>query len=49
MSCLDVHDRENFDGPAVIIEPNKMRQPVERDVPKLVQRRIPFRMHTSYN
>jgi predicted amidohydrolase YtcJ len=46
---LDVHDHENFDRPAVIIEPDKMRQLVERDVTKLVQRRIPFRIHISYN
>jgi predicted amidohydrolase YtcJ len=47
--CLEVHDHENFDRPAVIIEPEKMRQLVERDVPKLVERRIPFRMHISYD
>lgn len=47
--CLEVHDHENFDRPAVIIEPEKMRQLVERDVAKLVQRRIPFRMHISYD
>jgi predicted amidohydrolase YtcJ len=47
--CLDVHDHENFDRPAVVIEPDKMRQLVERDVTKLVQRRIPFRMHISYD
>lgn len=46
---LDVHDHENFDRPAVIIEPDKMRQLVEQDVTKLVQRRIPFRMHISYD
>jgi predicted amidohydrolase YtcJ len=46
---LDVHDHENFDRPAVIIEPHKMRQLVEQDVTKLVQRRIPFRIHISYN
>jgi predicted amidohydrolase YtcJ len=46
---LDVHDHENFDRPAVIIEPAKMRRLVEQDVPKLVQRRIPFRMHISYD
>jgi predicted amidohydrolase YtcJ len=46
---LDVHDHENFDRPAVIIEPDKLRQLVERDVTKLVQRRIPFRIHISYN
>lgn len=46
---LDVHDHENFDRPAVIIEPGKMRELVERDVSKLVQRRTPFRMHISYD
>lgn len=45
----DVHDHENFDRPAVIIPPEKMRELVERDVAKLVQRRIPFREHISYN
>ena len=45
----DVHDHENFDRPAVIIAPEKMRRFVEEDVKKLVQRRIPFRMHISYN
>jgi predicted amidohydrolase YtcJ len=47
--CLDVHDHENFDRPAVIVEPDKMRQLVERDVTQLVQRRIPFRLHISYD
>jgi predicted amidohydrolase YtcJ len=47
--CLEVHDHENFDRPAVIIEPDKMRKLVEQDVLKLVQRRIPFRMHISYD
>lgn len=45
----EVHDHENFDRPAVIIEPEKMRRFVEQDVAKLVQRRIPFRMHITYN
>jgi predicted amidohydrolase YtcJ len=46
---LEVHDHENFDRPAVVIDPNQMRQHVEKNVIKLVQRRIPFRMHISYN
>ncbi|WP_229455738.1 amidohydrolase [Massilia sp. KIM] len=46
---LEVHDHENFDRPAVIIEPDKMRTLVERDVRKLVERRIPFRLHISYD
>ena len=45
----DEHDHENFDRPAVLIEPEKMRQLVEQDVAKLVKRRIPFRMHISYD
>ncbi|NKL36206.1 amidohydrolase [Rhizobium sophorae] len=45
----EVHDHENFDRPAVIIEPEKMRRFVEQDVTKLVQRRIPFRIHVSYD
>jgi predicted amidohydrolase YtcJ len=45
---VEVHDHENFDRPAVIIEPAKMRELVERDISKLVQRRIPFREHISY-
>jgi predicted amidohydrolase YtcJ len=46
---LDVHDHENFDKPAVIIDPEKMRQLVNQDVVKLIERRIPFRMHISYD
>ncbi|MDK2761976.1 MAG: amidohydrolase [Sphingopyxis sp.] len=46
---LEMHDHENFDRPAVIIEPAAMRSHVEQNVTKLVQRRIPFRMHISYN
>lgn len=45
----EVHDHENFDRPAVIIEPERMRRFVEHDVSKLVERRIPFRMHISYD
>ncbi|MEP9404389.1 amidohydrolase [Sphingomonas sp. VNH70] len=45
----DVHDHENFDRAAVIIAPEKMRRFVEEDVKKLIQHRIPFRMHISYN
>lgn len=46
---VEVHDHENFDRPAVIIEPEKMHQLVERDISKLVRRRIPFREHISYD
>lgn len=46
---LEVHDHENFDRPAVVIDPEQMRHHVEQNVSKLVRRRIPFRMHISYN
>jgi predicted amidohydrolase YtcJ len=46
---VELHDHETFDMPAVIIDNAKMRQYVEEDVTKLVTRRIPFRMHISYN
>jgi len=45
----ETHDHENFDRPAIVIPPEKMRKLVEQDVAKLVQRRMPFRMHISYN
>jgi predicted amidohydrolase YtcJ len=44
-----LHDHENFDKPAVIIDKDSMGQYIEEDVAKLVKRRIPFRMHLSYN
>ena len=46
---VEVHDHENFDRPTLVIEPAKMHQLVERDISKLVQRRIPFREHISYD
>jgi predicted amidohydrolase YtcJ len=45
----DVHDHENFDRPAVILDHIRIRRHVEQDIAKLVRRRIPFRMHISYN
>lgn len=44
-----LHDYENFDEPAVIINADTMRHYIEEDVNQLVRRRIPFRMHISYN
>src|SRR5205085_2322311 len=46
---VELHDHENFDMPAVIINKDSMRLYIEEDVSKLVKRRIPFRMHISYN
>ncbi|HEV7298402.1 MAG TPA: amidohydrolase [Tepidisphaeraceae bacterium] len=45
----EVHDHENFDRPAVILDPKRIRRHVVQDIAKLVKRRIPFRMHISYN
>ncbi|WP_082933892.1 amidohydrolase [Rhizobium sp. WYCCWR10014] len=45
----EVHDHENFDRPAVIIKPETMKRFVEQDVSKLVKRRVPFRLHITYN
>ena len=45
----ELHDHENFDQPAVIVDGDAMRQLTEEDVTKLVERSIPFRRHISYN
>lgn len=46
---MELHDHENFDRPAYVIDPDLMRAKIEEDITKLVQRRIPFRMHVTYN
>jgi len=46
---LELHDHENFDNPAIVINKDTMRYYIEKDVTKLVKNRIPFRMHISYN
>jgi predicted amidohydrolase YtcJ len=45
----EIHDHENFDKPAYIIDKDMMRQYAEEDVRKLIEKRIPFRMHITYN
>jgi predicted amidohydrolase YtcJ len=45
----EVHDHENFDRPAVILDPGRIRRHVVEDIAKLVRRRMPFRMHISYD
>jgi len=45
----ELHDHENFDQPAIIIDKDLMARYVEEDVTKLIEKRIPFRMHLSYN
>jgi len=49
MLRLALHDHENFDKPAIIINKDSMYKYIEEDVTKLVKRRIPFRLHISYN
>ncbi len=45
----EIHDHENFDKPAYIIPKERMMHYAEEDVRKLIQKRIPFRMHVTYN
>jgi predicted amidohydrolase YtcJ len=49
MLRMSLHDHENFDKPAIIVNKDSMRLYIEQDVTKLVKRRIPFRLHISYN
>jgi len=45
----ELHDHENFDQPAVVVDSDAMRHLTVEDATKLVERRIPFRRHISYN
>lgn len=45
----ELHDHENFDEPAVIIPKEVMMKYAQEDLRKLIQKRIPFRMHVTYN
>lgn len=45
----EIHDHENFDKPTFLIPEEKMREYAEEDVRKLIQKRIPFRIHITYN
>lgn len=47
--AIELHDHENFDRPAIVIDPDLMRSRIVEEVTKLVVRRIPFRMHLSYD
>ncbi|AZA85475.1 amidohydrolase [Chryseobacterium shandongense] len=46
---VELHDHENFDRPAVIIDKEIMRRYIREDITKLVEKGIPFRMHISYD
>ncbi|TCD28704.1 amidohydrolase [Pedobacter psychrodurus] len=45
----EIHDHENFDKPTYIIPKDRMMEYAEKDVRKLIEKRIPFRMHVTYN
>lgn len=45
----EIHDHENFDKPTYIIPRDRMMKYAEQDVRKLIEKRIPFRMHVTYN
>jgi predicted amidohydrolase YtcJ len=49
MKVPELHDHENFDRPAVIIDKEVMRRYIREDITKLVEKGIPFRMHISYD
>ena len=46
---IDLHDHENFDRPAVIIPREVMMKYAKEDLRKLIEKRIPFRMHLTYD
>lgn len=46
---MELHDHENFDRPAVVIDKEIMRRYIKEDIAKLVEKGIPFRMHISYD
>ncbi|MFC6101319.1 amidohydrolase [Olivibacter domesticus] len=46
---MELHDHENFDRPAVVIDKEIMRRYIKEDITKLVEKGIPFRMHISYD
>lgn len=45
----ELHDHENFDEPAIIIPKEVMMKYAQEDLRKLIEKRIPFRMHVTYN
>jgi predicted amidohydrolase YtcJ len=45
----ELHDHENFDEPAIIIPKEVMMKYAQEDLRKLIQKRIPFRMHVTYD
>jgi predicted amidohydrolase YtcJ len=45
---IELHDHENFDRPAIIIDKDTMDRYIRKDIPELIKRRIPFRMHITY-
>src|SRR5690606_3929804 len=46
---LEIHDHENCDRPAVIIDEEVMNRYIKEDITQLVEKGIPFRLHISYD
>lgn len=46
---IELHDHENFDKAAIVINQDSLRHFTEEYIRKLIIKRIPFRMHFSYN
>ena len=46
---IELHDHENFDRPAIIIDKGTMDRYIRKDVTELIKRRVPFRMHITYS
>ena len=46
---IALHDHDNFDRPAIVVDPELMRSKVAEDVTKLARRRTPFRISFSYD
>jgi predicted amidohydrolase YtcJ len=45
---IELHDHENFDRPAIIIDKDTMDRYLNKDLPELIKRRMLFRMHITY-
>lgn len=46
---LELLDYENFDQPAHVLDPERVEKIIQADITHLVKRRIPFRIHATYN
>ncbi|MDW3195054.1 MAG: amidohydrolase [Cytophagales bacterium] len=46
---VEMLDYENFDRPPHILDPELIKEVISQDVSELVKRRIPFRIHVTYD